>query len=348
MSRSPTSTSSPSISRSLRPATCFYTSSLGPQGSSIHARLFGYFTVHLKVLRQRGTTTPSAGRSVQEADKPNGLIFFSSCLRFITRYPHEVSEEHATGLLQVVRIPRGTLQQGARYQHLQDTLWPLAIPSASDCIGRKEQRLFRVAVLIDGAEEGQGEGGTFGVLVSLNHVLGDASTLYQINGMLSPGAEAEPLVAAREQRIQAESATLLGAASQSWASSPAAAFAARMSLAARSSFPGEFILKTIPKPAIDSAKLKVGGSPGSGALPWVSTNDILASWFCRLCRPGWALVCVDLRRRLRGLGSMHAGNYLGNLVLGPSNYESASAVRKAVNNPSTVRPLRRLRTPQAP
>ena len=68
-----------------------------------------------------------------------------------------------------------------------------------------------------------------------------------------------------------------------------------------------FLIDTARFPAVKTAAAK------EGDVPFVSTNDVLSSWFLRGTECTGGTMVIDLRNRLPRLKSRHAGNYVDTL-----------------------------------
>ena len=68
-----------------------------------------------------------------------------------------------------------------------------------------------------------------------------------------------------------------------------------------------FLIDTARFPAVKTAAAK------EGDVPFVSTNDVLSSWFLRGTECTSGTMVIDLRNRLPRLKSRHAGNYVDTL-----------------------------------
>merc|ERR1712224_11697 len=66
------------------------------------------------------------------------------------------------------------------------------------------------------------------------------------------------------------------------------------------------------------AKLK-DDAQSKGTVPFVSTNDIITSAFCKGARTHTCFMAVNLRERMSGLGENHAGNYVKCMMFDPTH-----------------------------
>ncbi|KAJ3119784.1 hypothetical protein HK100_000158 [Physocladia obscura] len=78
----------------------------------------------------------------------------------------------------------------------------------------------------------------------------------------------------------------------------------------------------------------------------VSTNDVIASWFLRAANATLGSVTVNLRGRVRSLGSLLAGNYSTSILFEAADVVTPALIRKAFSSPPYLR--RRGLGPDAP
>jgi hypothetical protein len=64
---------------------------------------------------------------------------------------------------------------------------------------------------------------------------------------------------------------------------------------------------------------------------WVSTNDVLTSWFMKTSRASAGLMTVNARNRVTGLTSAHAGNYQVTFLYYPEEFAEPCDIRKSVD-----------------
>ena len=67
-------------------------------------------------------------------------------------------------------------------------------------------------------------------------------------------------------------------------------------------------------------------------LPFVSTNDILTSWFLRASGADIGMMSINFRNRVKTLTDDMAGNYESGILYRPPDYENASMIRKSLAN----------------
>ena len=168
---------------------------------------------------------------------------------------------------------------------------------------------FLVTLLPAAAPEGPG----FALVVSLAHILGDGHTYYQLWNMLTNAARVEALSASRKLEADAGmEAKIEHSIATDWVFAANFMFglaAGKLrSLAAALPFvrpPSPFALRfrylDVDFVARAKAKAKAGGE-----VPFVSTNDVVTSWFLKAFPVG--TMAINFRNRLAGLGDNDAGN----------------------------------------
>ena len=169
---------------------------------------------------------------------------------------------------------------------------------------------FLVTLLPAAAPEGPG----FALVVSLAHILGDGHTYYQLWNMLTNAARVEALSASRkleadagmEAKIEHSIATdwglgadfVFGLAVEKLRSLAAAAFPF-----VRPPSPFALRFRYLDVDFVARAKAK---AKAEGEVPFVSTNDVVTSWFLKAFPVG--TMAINFRNRLAGLGDNDAGN----------------------------------------
>jgi hypothetical protein len=70
------------------------------------------------------------------------------------------------------------------------------------------------------------------------------------------------------------------------------------------------------------------------SLPYLSTNDLLTSWFFRLCQCDYGLMTINFRNRLSrtSLESNMAGNYSDRIIYRPVDYAQPSLIRLSLGS----------------
>jgi len=86
---------------------------------------------------------------------------------------------------------------------------------------------------------------------------------------------------------------------------------------------------------LQSEKLRVVKE--TSGKSWVSTNDILTSWFFNIsdCTSGW--IAFNFRNRVPGLTDMNAGPYEGQVPYWPEEFKTPLHIRQSLKSFKTAR-----------
>eukprot|EP01040_Poterioochromonas_malhamensis_P002370 gene2370-2517_t len=90
----------------------------------------------------------------------------------------------------------------------------------------------------------------------------------------------------------------------------------------------------IDQPIIDEGSEKNNNTNNNNNYPqqetFLSTNDILTSWFFKVMKSSYGFMAVNYRNRLKDYTHNHAGNYEGLIHFHERDYQSPCDIRKAV------------------
>jgi hypothetical protein len=164
---------------------------------------------------------------------------------------------------------------------------------------------------------------TFAVIVSSNHVLIDGRSYYHICNMLSSSGKVVPLNPFRDKQFDGE---LLS-----------------HSLSARLLSSFIFFIRYIlfmltPKTsqigayAVDKRWIATEKEKHNTSTAFVSTNDLIVSWFGVLTQPDFLLMPINFRGRISRLEDNLAGNYIGGTIMREPQYASPGGIRNAVRS----------------
>ncbi|WP_320006610.1 hypothetical protein [Maridesulfovibrio sp.] len=197
----------------------------------------------------------------------------------------------------------------------------------------------------------------FMLVVSMSHVLGDGFTIYRIYQMLE---RSEPVVALIPQRIknfQNILNTTGGLPGSMWipkAGTPStpnkkldwllesrAIWCTKKTREAIGMKHGEE--EDIPEQEFqtsgglfrvnrDWVAEQKRNFKGNETIPWISTNDVISSWFLTRSNTSMGSIAINSRDRSPEVGMLHAGNYQVGFLLYPDEYESPAAIRASVGS----------------
>ena len=241
----------------------------------------------------------------------------------------ELSEAEASAAAEVhvaLAPPAGPegLRHGCSYAALDKAInnnLDLEVPFGSVCIS-KNLPIFKVSVVPE-----SGDPAAFAVVVSLSHTVCDGATFNAVRNMLSEGAPVKALDARRPEGfdfVQACKAAF-GADTQGYLMGGAI-----MCYFLTTGFFGrrkKLSLRQVGGAEVEKAKTE---AKAAGAVPYVSTNDVVTSAFFRAskCRNGH--MAVDCRGRIEGCTPDLAGNNEFFIMYEPSDFASPALIRQSL------------------
>jgi hypothetical protein len=227
---------------------------------------------------------------------------------FVALRPHEVPIHNGMSLREV-----GSL--------IQKKLEP---PKAPDAIQ------FKVALVPDDRTPDD----AFCLVVSLSHTLGDGATYYALLNMLDAAAggakpPVRPLQPIRHKITPHEEVALMGKAEVGFTTTPGYVCGFLSSVCR-----GCCVAKAVPQAwSVNErwlAQQKERGASESD-VGFVSSNDVLTSWFFRSVRATVGLMAVNLRGRAGMSASADdAGNYESLLLYRPADYAGPAMLRRSI------------------
>jgi hypothetical protein len=172
----------------------------------------------------------------------------------------------------------------------------------------------------------------FAVLFVMSHVLVDGNTFYQIQNMLLNAKE--QVVALDPRRIMTidqKQIEVLGGEAEYKVMQSSAFVIAMIGGVLHKMITGTKLVGRIhlvdPKGMEEAKKQAV---VGMNDISFVSTNDVLTSWFLQNCHCKHGLMALNFRGRLEGCTENNAGNYEHVIFLRPEDSASASLIRKTI------------------
>ena len=228
------------------------------------------------------------------------------------------------------------------YEKLVDCLKPLQCARSKPATDKNEV-LFKVAVVPIEAETGDTEQSMpppqnialpgFALVVSMNHTLGDGHTYYSLYSMLGMDAETEELDPVRLSDFERAKTAIIGESETAMFNSTS------LALGIIGTYLGKKIGRRTPQKIsvneVDStwlAKEKIRAGQ-EAQVPFVSSNDVLTSWFFRKMRADIHIMLVNFRNRrpsISNLSDKHVGNYEANLPYFPGDTESPMLIRQSI------------------
>mmetsp|Transcript_51 Transcript_51/g.132 ORF Transcript_51/g.132 Transcript_51/m.132 type:complete len:418 (-) Transcript_51:8-1261(-) len=189
----------------------------------------------------------------------------------------------------------------------------------------REQQLTQLAVTKAGKDH-------FAIILSISPVIVDGHNFYSIYHMLDPSVQLTPLdhsfvhFEAREEALQA-----IGVQKHAYAVDTRRSVLSQVAGLLKNDTPQKPLLRYINEDFIADQK-KRHSSP-SAPVPWVSTNDILTSWFVNAVHADYLTMKINWRHRMGNLTDITAGNYEGLLHYWPSEADTPQKIRRSISSP---------------
>jgi len=194
------------------------------------------------------------------------------------------------------------------------------------------QPLFRVTIV----PCRDNSAGTFAVVVAVSHLVADGYTFYRLHNMLCSGSEDDdevPVISLIPERIATtveQQRAALGKIETGYGSSVGLMIGMLRGL---------FLTMTVGPAAegkftvVDATKMSQVKSKAAKAseVPFVSSNDVITSWFLQNCICSYGFMTLNLRNRVDGHTDRHAGNYANGIFYRRSDSASAGLVRQSLS-----------------
>lgn len=241
--------------------------------------------------------------------------------------PHMVYDEHnPPDLFQVVKGDLHTkINRRNSYHEITKAAENLLVKRRAE--ERDEDKGSLLVSLI--TKDDSTEDDEFALVVSLSHVVGDGHSFYAIHNMLCSDAEVHSLDPIRQQEFPSLEKEVMGVdESRGVMSDPAVLIRSVIGklkmnwtrgLKTEAYFVDERQIKEQKKSKCNLDNVK-----------FVSTNDIVTSWFFSSVKAKFATMFVNLRNRIDGVTDMHVGNYENAIIYQPGDYESPALMRQSV------------------
>jgi hypothetical protein len=185
------------------------------------------------------------------------------------------------------------------------------------------------------------EGQKYALLFSLSHVLGDGNTHYELLHMLDARRDVKALQYRRQGEIDKKMREVFHPDFAKWQASSARRWGMWMNSNWRSK-PHTYIFKFNMK-YIEEVKSEYRNrisrireqdtslcDKTQNMPQYISTNDIISSWFFNTCESEFAIMPINLRERC-GIASDYAGNYVAGIVFpNSSHFEEPRNLREAL------------------
>ncbi|KAG9400050.1 hypothetical protein AC1031_010968 [Aphanomyces cochlioides] len=215
-------------------------------------------------------------------------------------------------LLETITMP--SLSPSMEYEDVAAMLSNLEVPKGSDIVNAGH-RLFRVNWITISST-------LCAIFVSLSHGLGDGHTYYRLYGMLSEDA---PVVVLKPQRLN---------------DFPRVRTAAVKDINNVLAMLGRVLPRDLTQldhhprtlHSINTDWIAQEKAKAAQTVPFVSTNDIITSWFFRQTKADIGIMIANLRGRAEGIEPDMAGNYHTVVVYQPDDFATPSLIRESIAN----------------
>jgi hypothetical protein len=184
----------------------------------------------------------------------------------------------------------------------------------------------------------------FALIVALSHIVGDGHTYYKLMSMLCSDDEDTTIVPLIYERIKSTSkqqALAMGQRNYDFFAKPGPAFFLNYFggiLSARTIGPvNQCVFALVDEVGMQEEKIKQAAAATSdgtnkSSVDFVSTNDVLTSWFLQETKADVGAMAINFRNRLEGHTDDHAGNYESIIVYSPPDSTHPSLIRKSLNS----------------
>ena len=272
-----------------------------------------------------------------------GKLVKSKAHGVVIRHPVEPSEADLGRLFFASSSPAGgaadkkkafKLAPGTPYMKLCADLYKSSVIVGSGAAIVGKEKYVSSLTLAESSEAG-----SFALVFSLSHSVGDGRTYYEVLSMLRPGADVRALSSARVMGFGESMRDQCDRKPLEWVDKPATLYGMTCGMCCNPKAKVyAFYLDDEKLAAAKAAGAQPGGDEGSekesgsggggAAVPCVSTNDVLTSGFFKECGTRIGMMGMDCRGRLEGVGADLAGNYVTALVLDAGAFGSPAALRR--------------------
>lgn len=235
----------------------------------------------------------------------------------VAQYPKELSDFEPYFSF----VHDDTIKADVSYEYLSASSMKYVINRGMECINL-DQPLFKVC-LIEIEKDAR-----YAIIMSLSHVIGDGHTYYSLYAQLDETQDPVALVSERRQDFMKNFVAVTNPKVLQWYLSPTLVIG----------YLGTLYCRSVPKALcfeVNNASIEhiksIVKSLGSEHSQFVSTNDIITSWFFRICRHTHGMMTINFRRRFAGFGDDLAGNYQSTLLFDSNTFSHPLLIRQAVD-----------------
>eukprot|EP00594_Rhizosolenia_setigera_P006791 CAMPEP_0178942532 /NCGR_PEP_ID=MMETSP0789-20121207/2051_1 /TAXON_ID=3005 /ORGANISM="Rhizosolenia setigera, Strain CCMP 1694" /LENGTH=441 /DNA_ID=CAMNT_0020621961 /DNA_START=1908 /DNA_END=3233 /DNA_ORIENTATION=- len=173
----------------------------------------------------------------------------------------------------------------------------------------------------------------FAVMVQMSHTVGDGATYYKLLHMLLSTDEKNivELNARRNMNAEEQQISLMGEKEAGFVNSPGCAMSIMKGylkfILSRRSLVLEFGM-------VDQSKIEEMKTTAAKecSIPFVSTNDVITSWYLQQHQAGFGFMGINWRDRLANLKELDAGNYENVLFFRKEDSATPGLIRKSLKS----------------
>mmetsp|Transcript_17896 Transcript_17896/g.29927 ORF Transcript_17896/g.29927 Transcript_17896/m.29927 type:complete len:459 (-) Transcript_17896:1327-2703(-) len=209
----------------------------------------------------------------------------------------------------------------------------------SKCINRNEV-VFKVTLIVISST-------SYALVVSLNHMIGDGFTFYKLSGMLSANVTPYTFDPVRNHSFKEEVEKLLCPHFLRLLQSPLLLIGFLYNKLMH--YPLKPYICVIDKSFVEAEKMKYQLQNQQSLLTdsvvppnpaFISTNDILMSWFVKFSQCSFAGMVVNFRNRMEGYTDHMAGNYTKSVIFRASDIQQPQDIRQSLQKLDLPPPYR--------
>jgi len=228
------------------------------------------------------------------------------------------------------------------YEALVNALLPVQCARSKPATD-EDVPLFKVAAIPIKAEETDTDSSAplqqamtlpgFALVVSMNHTLGDGHTYYKLYDMLSGDADVEALNPVRVAGFEESKAAVVGEKENALFTS------AGVALGIMGDYLGTKIFRRRPQNICihyvdsDSVTQQKAQAKQESQVPFVSSNDVISSWFFQEMKSDMNIMLANFRSRkpaILNLNEQHVGNYEANVPYFQGDVETPTLIRQSI------------------
>lgn len=213
------------------------------------------------------------------------------------------------------------LNECADYNDIVIRIKSLNITLSSFTVNKQDEALFRVGLIRISLNK-------FAIFFSLNHALGDGNTFYQLYGMINEKSKPRALIVDRLHEF-CNTMEELTCVRSTFSGTRLLTFNLKMILKALFCKPYIGTIHSVDLSAIEDLKLKYK-KQSNDPDAFISTNDILTSYYFSNFGVDIGLMLVNGRSRFPQLSPDHAGNYLAKIHYQKGDFELPSKIRASL------------------